>query len=61
LVWRDRDGLPVHSAVTIGDGWGVEKPAETWWTPTIVAPTVELVRVNRSVGLKLERHRLVAT
>lgn len=60
LVWRDRDRLPFHSAVTIGDGWGVEKPAETWWTPTIVADTAQLVRVNRSVGLKLERHRLVS-
>jgi hypothetical protein len=57
LVWRDRDAIPSHSAVTIGDGWGVEKPAETWWTPTIVADVAQLIRVNRSVGLQLERHR----
>jgi hypothetical protein len=58
LVWRDRDGRPFHSAITIGDGWAVEKPAETWWTPTIVADATQLVRINRSVGLRLERHRL---
>lgn len=59
LVWRDRDGVPVHSAVTIGDGWAVEKPAETWWTPTIVAEVGQVVRVNRSVGLRLERHTIL--
>ena len=61
LVWRDRDGQPCHSAVTIGDGWAIEKPAETWWTPTIVADARQLVRINRAVGLKLERHRLRST
>jgi len=59
LVWRDKDRLPFHSAVTIGDGWGVEKPAETWWTPRIVADAAQLVKINRSVGLRLERHHLV--
>lgn len=58
LVWREGDGPVSHSAVTIGDGWGVEKPAETWWTPTIVAEVTQLVKVNRSAGLRLERHRL---
>jgi hypothetical protein len=59
LLWRDRDGRPFHSATTIGDGWAVEKPAETWWTPTIVADVAQLIRINRSVGLRLERHRIV--
>ena len=61
LVWRDRQGLVSHSAITIGDGWGIEKPAETWWTPTIVAEAAQLVRINRALGLRLERHRLAST
>ena len=60
LVWRDRDGQPFHSAVTIGDGWAFEKPAQTWWTPRVVLEVRQLVAVNRSVGLRLERHRLVS-
>ena len=59
LVWRDRSGQVCHSAVTIGDGWALEKPAQTWWTPRVVLGVRELVGVNRAVGLRLERHRLL--
>ena len=60
LVWRDRSGQPAHSAVTIGDGWALEKPAQTWWTPRVVLGVRQLIAVNRSPGLRLERHRLLA-
>lgn len=59
LVWREvTSTMPAHAAITIGDGWALEKPAETWWTPTIVATAADIVRVNRSPGLRLERHML---
>lgn len=60
LVWRDRKGQPFHSAVTIGGGWALEKPAQTWWTPRVVLEVRQLIAVNRAAGLRLERHRLVA-
>lgn len=37
LVWRGQDGAPVHSAVTIGEGWGLEKPSKDWHSPFAVA------------------------
>ncbi|MDQ2845292.1 MAG: hypothetical protein M3Y77_02835 [Actinomycetota bacterium] len=32
LVWRDRDDIARHAAVTIGDGWCLEKPSQSWMT-----------------------------
>jgi hypothetical protein len=61
LVWRDKDGLPVHSAVTIGDGWALEKPAQTWWTPRVVLEVRQLIKANRWPGQRLERHHIVTS
>ena len=61
LLWRDSDGLAVHSAITIGDGWALEKPAQTWWTPRVVLDVRQLIKANRWPGQRLERHRIVAT
>ena len=59
LVWRDSAGRPVHAAVTIGHGFALEKAAQTWWTPRIVAPVDEVKRASRAPGQRLERHRIV--
>jgi hypothetical protein len=59
LVWRNRDGLPVHAAVTIGDDWAMEKPSQSWASPRVVLAVDELIRVNRASGQRLERHRLL--
>jgi len=59
LVWRNSAGLPVHAAVTIGSGYALEKPAQTWWTPRIVATVTEVKRASRAAGQRLERHRIV--
>lgn len=59
LVWRDRDGQAVHSAVTLGDGWALEKPAQTWWTARVVLEVRQLIKANRWPGQRLERHRIV--
>ena len=59
LVWRDRDGLPVHAAVTLGDGWALEKPAQTWWAVRGVHDVRDLIKFNRAWGQRLERHQIV--
>jgi hypothetical protein len=58
LVWRDSAARPVHAAVTIGDGLALEKAAQTWWTPRIVASVDEVKRASRAPGQRLERHRV---
>ena len=58
LVWRDSDDQPVHAAITIGDGWALEKPSQAWSTPRTVLAVDDVIRVNRAPGQRLERHRL---
>ena len=59
LVWRDSSGVPTHAAVTIGDGYALEKAGQTWWTPRVVAPVSEVKRATRAPGQRLERHQIV--
>ncbi len=59
LVWRDRDELPVHAAVAIGDGWAFEKPSGEWWTPRVVVRVTDVVRSRRTRGHRLERHHIL--
>ena len=33
LMWRDNSGVPIHAAITIGDGWAFQKASGAWWTP----------------------------
>ena len=58
LVWRDRNRAPVHAAVTIGDGWALEKASGEWWTPRAVRNVADVIRASRARGQRLERHRL---
>ncbi len=58
LLWRSRDGLAQHAAVTLGGGWALHKAAQTWWTPRVVLPTPTLIRASRSVGWRLSRRQL---
>jgi hypothetical protein len=58
LVWRDSEGQPVHAAVTIGDGWVLEKPSQEWHAPRAIVTCDEVVRTTRLPGQRLERHRL---
>ncbi|HVV38695.1 MAG TPA: hypothetical protein VHC63_18960 [Acidimicrobiales bacterium] len=57
-VWRTRDGLSFHAAITLGDGWVLEKPSREWSSPRTVASAADLLRRNRHPGERLERHRL---
>jgi hypothetical protein len=58
LVWFGRGELPVHASVTIGDGWALEKPSQCWSTPRTVLPVRDVLRVNRTPGHRLQRHRI---
>jgi hypothetical protein len=58
LLWRDDEGLAVHSAVTIGDGWAFEKPSQEWHSPRYVATTADLLKHNRVRGWHLTRYRI---
>ena len=60
LVWRDaRTQAPVHAAVTIGDGWTLEKASSEWWTPRAVRRVRDVIGAARARGQRLERHLLV--
>jgi len=59
LVWSDQELKPVHAAVTIGDGWVLEKPSQCWWTPRSVVNVGQAIRASRSRGVRLRRYRCV--
>ena len=59
LVWRGRSGDPVHAAVTIGDGWGLEKASKDWHSPFAVAAVQDIMRMSRHPGERLERHTVL--
>lgn len=58
LVWRGRSGSPVHAAVTIGGGWGLEKPSKDWHSPFAVLAVKDIMRMSRHPGERVERHRI---
>lgn len=60
LLWRDSDGEPFHAAVTIGDGWALEKASGEWWTPRAVRAVRDVIRASRAPGQHLERHHITA-
>lgn len=59
LVWRDGEGAARHAAVTIGDGWGLEKPSQDWHSPRGILAVRELITANRTRGWRLHRRHLM--
>lgn len=59
LVWRDSGGVARHAAVTIGDGWGLEKPSQEWHSPRLVIVVRDLIKANRTRELRLQRRMLL--
>lgn len=59
LAWRDRRGAPVHAAVTISDGWGLEKPSRDWHSPVAAVTVGDIMRMSRHPGERVERHTVV--
>lgn len=58
LLWRDRRGGPVHAAVTIGGGWGLEKPSKDWHSPFAAVTVKEIMKMSRHPGERVERHHI---
>ncbi|WP_234009229.1 hypothetical protein [Deinococcus sp. NW-56] len=58
LVWRNSSGAVEHAAVTLGGGWALHKPSQTWMTARVVLPVPDLIRYSRSSGWRLGRARL---
>lgn len=58
LVWRSRDGLVQHAAVTLGEGWALHKPSEGWMSPTKVLTVPEVLSSARATGRRLTRRTL---
>lgn len=56
LVWRNHDGQVEHAAVTIGDGYTINKPSQGWFSPHLVWTVQETVAASRYAGVTLTRH-----
>jgi len=56
LVWRNHDGLAEHSAVTIGDGYTLNKPSQGWFSPHLVWTVQETTAASRYKGATLSRY-----
>ncbi|MFD3401862.1 hypothetical protein ACFWUU_14330 [Kribbella sp. NPDC058693] len=59
FVWRDTALRVQHAALTIGDGWMLHKPSQSWMTPRKIRSVGEVKRATRTAGWRLERHRVV--
>ncbi|GAA1719638.1 hypothetical protein GCM10009809_14280 [Isoptericola hypogeus] len=61
LVWRSPAGQVEHAAITLGDGWALHKPSQSWYSPVKVL-TVDAVKASsRAAGRRLHRYRLLTT
>lgn len=58
LVWRDQTGLAAHAAVTIGGGFALCKPSQSWSSPRVVWSVGNTIAAGRYKGTSLSRHRL---
>lgn len=57
LVWHEH-GHIAHAAVTVGDGWAISKPSQSWSSPTVIWTVRETVDSWRIPHTRLSRHRL---
>jgi hypothetical protein len=58
FLWRGADQLVQHAGITIGDGWMLHKPAQSWRTPRKIRTVAEVRRSTRTAGWRLTRHRV---
>jgi hypothetical protein len=58
FVWRDAARAVQHAAITIGAGWMLHKPSQSWMTPRKIRTVAEVRRSTRTAGWHLRRHRL---
>lgn len=60
LVWRNHDGLAEHAAVTIGDGYVLNKPSQGWFSPHVMWTVHETIGASRYRGVRLNRYAMTA-
>ncbi|MGP9746461.1 hypothetical protein [Brachybacterium sp. AOP29-B2-41] len=57
LVWTEH-GTLVHAAISLGDGWVLHKPSQSWSSPRLVWSVRRLVHTWTFPGTRLSRHLL---
>jgi hypothetical protein len=60
LVWRNHDGLAEHAAITIGDGYTLNKPSQGWFSPHLVWTVKETIAASRYRGARLNRYLMTS-
>jgi hypothetical protein len=60
FVWRDAGRAVQHASITLGDGWLLHKPSQSWMTPRKVRTVSEVKRSTRTAGWRLQRRTVVA-
>ena len=58
LVWHEH-GEVAHGVVTMSDGWALNKPSQSWSSPTLVWTVGEVINHWRLPGTQLSRYRIV--
>jgi hypothetical protein len=59
LVWRGRDGLVQHAAITLGGGWVLNKRSQCWHAPRVALTVAEVIASSRTAVWHLTRRRLI--
>ncbi|MBO0811465.1 MAG: hypothetical protein J2P23_05405 [Microlunatus sp.] len=57
FVWTEHEDL-AHATVTIGDGWMLSKPSQSWSSPRLVRTVREAVNAWRYPHTRLARYRI---
>lgn len=58
FVWTEHGKL-AHATVTVGAGWMLTKPSQSWSSPRMIWSVQEAVASWRHPGTRLSRHRLL--
>ena len=59
FVWRNAGQAVQHAAITLGDGWMLHKPSQSWMSPRKVRTVGEVKRSTRTAGWRLQRRSVV--
>lgn len=59
LVWRDSKSMVQHAAVTLGDGWALQKQSQGWMSPRSVLTVRDAILSARVSGHHLHRRTLL--
>lgn len=58
LYWTEHGG-PSHAAITLGDGWLLHKPSQSWNSPRLVLPARDLINRYNYPTTRLSRRRMI--